>query len=165
MIFEAPGQPKSMRNQLKTDLTMRFRMECLNCVPFLSKIFPKTLPRRPETAQDDPRDAPREPKTSPRHPQDARKKRPRGAPEASLGGPGGIRERPEARSRSGAARDRQNTTKRSPKCRQNDSRKFKKLPKKNFKMIQESSPEHLPKWSSEASNEPRLGNLYHRFMG
>jgi len=146
---------------------MPFRMECLNCVPFLSKIFPKTLPRRPETAQDDPRDAPREPKTSPRRPQDtqdARKKRPRGTPEASLGGPGGIRERPEARSRSGAAQDRQNTTKRSPKCCQNDPRKFKKLPKKKFKMIQESSSEHLPKCSSEASIGPRSGDLYHRFM-
>ena len=138
---------------------MPFRMECLNCVPFLSKIFPKTLPRRPETAQDDPRDAPREPKTPPR------RKRPRGAPEAFLGGPGGIRERPEARSRSGAAQDRQNTTKRFPKCCQNDPRKFKKLPKKNFKMIQENSSEHLPKCSSEASIGPRLGDLYRRFMG
>ena len=61
---------------------MPFRMECLNCVPFLSKIFPKTLPRRPETAQDDPRDAPREPKTSPRHPQDTPKTPARDVPGA-----------------------------------------------------------------------------------
>ena len=135
---------------------------------FIPRRFPDAL-RRPKMTQETPQESPRRPQDAPktpsRHPQDARKKRPRGDPEASLGGPGGVWERPEARSRSGAAQDPQNTSKRSPKCRQNDSQKLKKLPQKNVKMIQESSPEHLPKWSSEASIGPRLGDLYHRFMG
>ena len=126
---------------------------------FYPKSFPRRFPdapRRPKMTQETPQESQDVPQMSPRHPQDARKKRPRAAPEASLGGPGGIRERPEARSRSGAAQDRQNTTKRFPKCRQNDPRKFKKLPKKNVKKTQESLPEHLPKWSSEASIGPSL---------
>ena len=134
---------------------------------FYPKSFPRRFPdapRRPKMTQETPRESPRRPqdapKTLPRRPQET----PRGRPGGFLGGPGGIRERPEARSRSGAAQDRQNTTKRFPKCRQNDPRKFKKLPKKNFKMIQESSSEHLPKRLSEASIGPRLGDLYHRFM-
>ena len=139
---------------------MPFRMECINCVPFLSKIFPKTLPRRPETAQDDPRDDPRESKASPRRSQDTPK-----TPASCA--PGATRRRPwAAPEESGNARkpDRvpepPGTPKIPPKGPQNAAKmmpnKTRKLPKKNVKMIQESLPEHLPKWSSEASIGPSL---------